>query len=147
MSEIELVDSQINILLNMCYLEGKREFSVYSPMLGTDLFDIKLKRREWTCKPSHSRERFKDKIESARKKAPAYLEDEIPGYDSLRNVILAAGAFEDWEFGDDFLHILSRLKGNIGKYSICLDTNVLYNRFASSVLSPEFDERGFTHPP
>jgi len=147
LSEIELVDSQINILLNMCYLKGKREFSVYSPLLGTDLFDVKLERRKWTCKPSYSRRRFKDKIESAKKKAPAYMEDEIPGYDALRNVIMAAGAFEDWEFGDDFLHILSRLKGNIGKYSICLDTNVLYNRFASSVLSPEFDERGFTHPP
>lgn len=142
MSEIELVDSQINILLNLAYLEGDRSFTVHSPLLGLDLFEVELGRREWRCEVCHDREGFKDEVEEVRKKVPADLESEIPGYDSLRNVLVASGCYESWEFGGSVSNVLKKIKGNHGKYSICLDTNVFYNRFVSSVLDGMMDEFG-----
>ncbi len=137
---VELVGSQVNILLNKMYLRGDREFSVHSPILETDLFDIELGRRSWSCEPSHDREGFKDTVAEARAKVPERLEDEVPGYDSLRNVLVASGAFEEWVFGSELMYALDRMKANPGRYSICLDTNVLYNRFVSSFLSERFTE-------
>lgn len=131
---IELVDEQLNILLNTMHLDGERRFSVRSPILDADLFDVELGRREWKCVPSHDKDEFKDVVAAAKGEVDAAVVDEIPGYDALRNVVVASGASDDWQFGSDLLHALKKIQGNPGKYSICLDTNVLYNRFVSSVL-------------
>ena len=147
MSRVELEDSQINILLNLAYLNGKEDITISSPLLNTDLFRIKLSRRDWNCKPSINRDRFRDRVDRVRRRVPEYLEDEIPGYDSLRNVIVSTGAFEAWEFGEDYLSGINKIKSNIGGYTICPDTNVLYNRFVSSTIHPHIVKDGFVHPP
>jgi len=144
LSKIDLIDSQINILLNLWYLKDKRNFSVHSPLLDTDIFDVELKRSNWTCEPATDLETFKNKVEEARSKVPDHLRDEIPGTDSLRTVVIAAGAFELDYFGDEFLHAIKRLKGNIGKYALCFDTNVLYKGFVSSTLTTALEEEGLS---
>jgi len=147
MSRIELEDSQINILLNLAYLNGKREFTINSPLLKTELFRIELNRREWICEPSIDRDRIRDRVEKAKRKLPTYLHDEIPGFDSLRNVMVATGAFDGWEFGTEYLSGIKKIKGHIGGHTICVDTNVLYNRFVSSTMYPHILEEGLPHPP
>ncbi len=147
MSEIELTDTQLNAFLNLCYLKGKRNFSLYSPLLDLDLFEIELRREEWSCVPSFTREELRDKIVETRNQVPSHLKDDVPGYDDLRNAMIASGAFGPAEFGDEVANVMKRLKGKTGKYAICLDTNALYNRFVSSVLYPAFEEEDFTHMP
>jgi len=144
LSKIELVDSQINILLNLCYLKEKRDFSVYSPLLDTDIFDVELNRSKWNCETATDLETFKSKVEEGRNKLPNHLMDEIPGTDSLRTVLIAAGAFDLEHFGEDILHTIRKMKGNIGKYSLCFDTNVLYKRFISSTLTTALEEEGLS---
>lgn len=144
MSEIELVDTQLNILLNLCYLKDKRTFSVHSPLLDTDIFDVELTRSNWKCEPATDLETFKNKVEEARSKVPDHLMDEIPGTDSLRTVLIAAGVFDLEHFGKDLLHTIRKMKGNIGKYSLCFDTNVLYKRFVSSTLSTALEKEGLS---
>ncbi|MFW6048519.1 MAG: hypothetical protein ACOC87_04430 [Candidatus Natronoplasma sp.] len=144
MSEIELVDSQLNILLNLCYLRDKRDFSVHSPLLDANIFDVELKRSNWRCEPATGLETFKNKVEEARSRVPDHLRDEIPGTDPLRTVLIAAGAFDLEHFGEDFLSTIRKMKGNIGKYSLCFDTNVLYKRFVSSTLAAALEEEGLS---
>jgi len=144
LSKIELVDSQINILLNLCYLKEKRDFSVHSPLFDTDIFDVELNRSKWNCEPATDIETFKNKVEEARSKLPNHLMDEVPGTDSLRTVLIAAGAFDIEHYGEDILHTIKKMKGNIGKYSLCFDTNVLYKRFVSSTLTTALKEEGLS---
>ena len=142
MSKIDLLDSQINILLNLCYLKDKRNFSVHSPLLDTDIFDIELQRSNWICEPATDLETFKNNVEEARSKLPNHLMDEIPGTDPLRTVLIASGAFDLEHFGEDLLHTIRRLKGNIGNFTLCFDTNVLYKSFVSSTLTAALEEEG-----
>lgn len=147
MSRIELEDTQINILLNLAYLNGKREFTINSPLLKAELFRVELNRRGWTCTPSVDRDRIRDLEEKAKRKLPTYLHDEIPGFDSLRNVMVATGAFDGWEFGEEYLSGIKKIKAQIDKNTICVDTNVLYNRFVSSTMYPHMLEENLRHPP
>ncbi len=144
MSKIDLLDSQINILLNLCYLKDKRNFSVHSPLLDTDIFDIELQRSNWICEPATDLETFKNNVEEARSKLPNHLMDEIPGTDPLRTVLIASGAFDLEHFGEDLLHTIRRLKGNIGNFTLCFDTNVLYKSFVSSTLTAALEEEGLS---
>ncbi len=146
MSKVELEGSQINILLNLAFLEGKSSFTIRSPVLDIDLFEIELKRRTWTCESCLDEDEFHQKVEEAKSRAPESVRNEIPGYDALAKAIISTGVFDAEEFGEDFMHAIGKMKGNPGKYSVCIDTNVLYNRFVTSILDPYLKENLAYYP-
>ncbi len=146
MSKIELEDTQINILLNLAFLKGKGSLTIRSPVLDIDLFEIELKRRNWNCVPCTDEDDLNRSVRKVKRRTPANIRKEIPGYDALAKAMIATGAFDAEDFGEKFIHAMARMKGNQGTYSVCVDTNVLYNRFVSSVLDPYIQENLAYYP-
>jgi len=140
LSKVELEDTQINLLLNLAFLKGKRSFKIRSPLINTDLFEVTLNRRAWSCRSCIEEEELHQNVGEVKSKLPKKVGEEIPGYDAIAKVIISSGTFDAEDFGDDFANAVRLMKGKPGKYFVCLDTNVLYNRFVSSVFDPYLQE-------
>lgn len=140
MYEIILKDGQINDFLNLAYLEGRISFTVENPFLDMDLLKIMLKREGWTAKLDLDVDEYREKRGEYRNKGFKVAYKEIPQIINLKSIMIMSGVYGPEDFEDQLEKIKRLLFSSPPNFSVVLDTNVLYNRFISSIFTELLDE-------